>query len=93
MHRKHLIPFWRLNVSFDQFQEYLKKSIDASHKDLFIASVDGEPVCYGIIYKVAKDNIRHYYPYREFDRGGHIAIGNRIHRQNNRDCANREEIR
>ncbi|WP_414752265.1 GNAT family N-acetyltransferase [Anabaena sp. CCY 9910] len=79
MQQKHLIPFWKLNISFAEFQEYLQKSLTADHKKLFIGSLDGEPVSYGIIYQVIKDNIRHYYPYQESDMGGHIAIGKREH--------------
>lgn len=77
MHQKHLIPFWRLNVSFEKFKEYLKKSLATDHKDLFITSLNDEPICYSIIYQVPYDNIRHYYPYQESDIGTHIAIGKR----------------
>ncbi|QCS51053.1 GNAT family N-acetyltransferase (plasmid) [Picosynechococcus sp. PCC 11901] len=79
MHQRHLVPFWKLNLSFTEFQKFLRKSLTAIQKDLVITSLEGEPICYGIFYQVAADNIRHFYPYQKSDIGGHIAIGERRH--------------
>ncbi|WP_128895898.1 GNAT family N-acetyltransferase [Longirhabdus pacifica] len=77
MHQKHLAPFWKLDIPFDEFQAYLKKSIDATHKDIYIASLDSEPVCYFIIYQVEEDQIKNYYDHDASDIGAHFAIGKR----------------
>ncbi|NDI36046.1 GNAT family N-acetyltransferase [Chengkuizengella sediminis] len=77
MHEEHLAPFWKLDVSLNEFQNYLKKSLEAEHKDIYIASLDDEPVCYFMTYKVSEDQIRNYYDVEEGDLGGHFAIGKR----------------
>jgi acetyl CoA:N6-hydroxylysine acetyl transferase len=77
MHEKHIAPFWKLNLPRPEFQTWLHQSIEAEHKDVYIGTFNGTPVCYLIAYSVKNDPIREYYDYQEGDLGMHLLIGSR----------------
>ncbi len=77
MHQKHIAPFWKLNLPMAEFKEWLHKSIEAEHKDVYIGTFNGTPVCYLIAYSVKEDPIRNYYDYQKGDLGMHLLVGPR----------------
>ncbi|NMH69013.1 acetyltransferase [Bacillus sp. RO3] len=79
MHQPHIAPFWKLNLPMPEFKQWLKQSIESDHKDIYIGSINGEPVCYLIAYSIEKDPIKEYYEYQNGDLGMHLLIGPRSH--------------
>ncbi|WP_406945935.1 GNAT family N-acetyltransferase [Halobacillus sp. SY10] len=77
MHQKHISPFWKLNLPMEELRPWVRKSIEAEHKDAYIGTYNGEPVCYLIAYAIEKDPIRDYYAYQNGDLGMHLLIGPR----------------
>ncbi|KKI90405.1 IucA/IucC protein [Bacillus sp. SA1-12] len=75
MHQKHIAPFWKLNLPILEFKEWLRNSIEAKHKDIYIGSFNEIPVCYLVAYSVKDDPIREYYDYQTGDLGMHLLIG------------------
>jgi hypothetical protein len=49
--------FWKLNLSIPTFKEWLHNSIEAEHKDVFISTLNGTPVCYLIAYSIKDEPI------------------------------------
>ncbi|MDQ0417468.1 RimJ/RimL family protein N-acetyltransferase [Croceifilum oryzae] len=79
MQQKHIAPFWKLNVSREEFSTYLDRSFGASDRDHLWLEFNGEPVSYMMTYQVKNDLIHQYYPYQETDLGVHIVIGPRAY--------------
>ncbi|QYF83996.1 acetyltransferase [Brevibacterium sp. PAMC21349] len=77
MHQNHIAPFWKLNLPMPEFKKWLHNSIEAEHKDVYIGTFNGTPVCYLIAYSVKDDPIREYYDYQKGDLGMHLLIGPR----------------
>ncbi|MCA1061273.1 acetyltransferase [Rossellomorea aquimaris] len=77
MQQPHIAPFWKLNLPLHEFEQWLRKSIDAEHKEVFIGEMNGEPVCYLIAYSVDKDPVKELYDYQIGDLGMHLLIGPR----------------
>ncbi|MGI8314301.1 GNAT family N-acetyltransferase [Halobacillus mangrovi] len=77
MHQKHIAPFWKLNLPMAEFKSWVHKSVEAEHKDCYIGSYEGNPVCYLIAYSVKEDPIKDYYDYQDQDLGMHLLIGPR----------------
>jgi acetyl CoA:N6-hydroxylysine acetyl transferase len=77
MHKSHIAPFWKLNLPMPEFKKWLHKSIKAEHKEVFIGTFNGTPVCYLIAYSIKDDPIREHYDYQEGDLGMHLLIGPR----------------
>lgn len=77
MHQPHIAPFWKLNLPMSEFKQWLKQSIEADHKDIYIGTFNGKPVCYLIAYSIEKDPIKEFYEYRNGDLGMHLLIGPR----------------
>ncbi|SDY01861.1 GNAT family N-acetyltransferase [Thermoactinomyces sp. DSM 45892] len=79
MQQKHIAPFWKLNVSREEFTTYLDRSFGATDRDHFWIECNGESVSYMMTYQVKNDLIHQYYPYQETDLGVHIVIGPRTY--------------
>ncbi|MFC0524430.1 GNAT family N-acetyltransferase [Pontibacillus salicampi] len=77
MHQKHIYPFWKLNVDWEDFKIFFHHSVTASHKRVFFGFINGEPVCYGIAYRIESDPLKEYYAYKPGDLGMHLLIGPR----------------
>jgi acetyl CoA:N6-hydroxylysine acetyl transferase len=77
MHQSHIAPFWKLDLPYTQFAEWLNRSIESDIKDVFIGTFNDVPVCYLIAYAVKDDPIQHYYHYKKNDLGMHLLIGPR----------------
>ncbi|KGP72097.1 GNAT family N-acetyltransferase [Pontibacillus yanchengensis] len=77
MHQKHIYPFWKLNLPYEDFKQFVKDSVHAQRKRVFIGFMDGKPVCYLITYSVPHDSIHSYYSYQEGDIGMHLLVGPR----------------
>ncbi|MGW9019252.1 GNAT family N-acetyltransferase [Priestia megaterium] len=77
MHKSHIAPFWNLNLPMLEFKDWLHKSIEAEHKDLYIGTFNDTPACYLIAYSIKEDTIREYYDYQDGDLGMHLLIGPR----------------
>jgi acetyl CoA:N6-hydroxylysine acetyl transferase len=77
MHKSHIAPFWKLNLPMPEFKQWLRNSIEADHKEVFIGTFNGTPACYLIAYAIKEDPVREYYEYKEGDLGMHLLIGPR----------------
>ncbi|WP_347861508.1 GNAT family N-acetyltransferase [Salimicrobium sp. PL1-032A] len=77
MHQKHIAPFWKLDLPMEDFKEWVRKSVEAEHKDCFIGTYEGKPVCYVIAYRIKEDPIKDYYDHQSGDLGMHLLIGDR----------------
>jgi acetyl CoA:N6-hydroxylysine acetyl transferase len=79
MHQPHIAPFWKLNLPMSEFKQWLRNSIEAEHKDIYIGTINGEQVCYLIAYSIENDPIREFYEYQNGDIGMHLLIGPRAY--------------
>ena len=77
MHQKHISPFWKLDLPMEELRSWVRKSVEAEHKDGYIGTYNGKPVCYLVAYAIEKDPIRDYYDYQNGDLGMHLLIGPR----------------
>jgi RimJ/RimL family protein N-acetyltransferase len=77
MHQPHIAPFWKLNVNRDDFQAYLTRTLEASHKRVFLCFLDQKPAGYLIAYSIQHDPIKEYYQAEHGDLGMHLLIGPR----------------
>ncbi|SFG15845.1 Protein N-acetyltransferase, RimJ/RimL family [Halobacillus alkaliphilus] len=77
MHQKHIAPFWKLNLPLSELKRWVHHSAEAEHKDCYIGTFNGEPVCYLIAYSVEEDPIKEYYDDKQGDLGMHLLIGPR----------------
>lgn len=75
MHQPHVIPFWKLNISVEQYRDHLQKFLADHHQTLFIGELDGLPMSYWEAYWVKGDILANYYDYQEADQGIHLLIG------------------
>ncbi|MGR9050618.1 GNAT family N-acetyltransferase [Halobacillus faecis] len=77
MHQKHIAPFWKLDLPMGEIRSWVRKSVEAKHKDGYIGTYNGKPVCYLIAYAIDKDPIQDYYDDQQGDLGMHLLIGPR----------------
>ena len=77
MHERHIAPFWKLNLPMGEFKEWLHNSIAAEHKEVYMGTFNGTPVCYLIAYSIKEDPIKDYYEYQQGDLGMHLLVGPR----------------
>ncbi|WP_191556838.1 GNAT family N-acetyltransferase [Metabacillus idriensis] len=77
MHQPHIAPFWKLNVSKEDFYAYLERSVKAEHKRVYLCFVDDLPAGYLIAYSIQHDSIRDFYQAEPGDLGMHLLIGPR----------------
>ncbi|MCM3718145.1 GNAT family N-acetyltransferase [Fictibacillus phosphorivorans] len=77
MHKSHIAPFWKLNLPMPEFKQWLRNSIEADHKEVFLGTFNGIPACYLIAYDIKADPIQNHYEYKEGDLGMHLLIGPR----------------
>lgn len=77
MHQKHIAPFWKLDLPMEELRSWVRKSVHTEHKDGYIGTYNGKPVCYLIAYSIEKDAIKDYYDYQTGDLGMHLLIGPR----------------
>ncbi|MFY0758419.1 GNAT family N-acetyltransferase [Metabacillus dongyingensis] len=77
MHQPHIAPFWKLNVSEEEFKAYLERTVKAEHKRVFLCFLDDRPAGYLIAYSIQHDSIRNYYQAESGDLGMHLLIGPR----------------
>lgn len=75
MHEEHVIPFWNLNISFDDYMKHLQRFLKDDHQTLLIGELDGVPMSYWESYWVKGDIIGNYYSFGEYDQGIHLLIG------------------
>ncbi|MDR6226412.1 GNAT family N-acetyltransferase [Desmospora profundinema] len=77
MRLPHIAPFWQLDVPLEEFRRYLNRSLSNPSRRHYMVHVGKVPVSYAMSYRVHEDEIRHHYPYRETDLGGHFVVGPR----------------
>jgi len=75
MHEEHVIPFWNLTISLENYRIHLEKFIQDDHQTLLIGELDGVPMSYWESYWVKDDIIGEYYEFDEYDQGIHLLIG------------------
>ncbi|HZG70902.1 MAG TPA: GNAT family N-acetyltransferase [Chondromyces sp.] len=75
MHEKHVVPFWNLNISLENYTTHLQKFLIDDHQTLLIGELDGVPMSYWESYWVKDDIIGNYYAFDEYDQGIHLLIG------------------
>ncbi|MFC0274037.1 GNAT family N-acetyltransferase [Metabacillus herbersteinensis] len=75
MHEPHVIPYWKLNIDRDAYQQHLQTFLKDSHQQLLIGEIQGVPMSYWESYTVEGDVISKYYSYDQNDQGIHLLIG------------------
>ncbi|ALC81263.1 MULTISPECIES: GNAT family N-acetyltransferase [Bacillus] len=75
MHEKHVIPYWKLNISLEKYKVHLQKFLQDDHQTLLVGELDGVPMSYWESYWVKGDIIGNYYAFDEYDQGIHLLIG------------------
>ncbi|MBT2759086.1 acetyltransferase [Mesobacillus foraminis] len=75
MHQKHVIPFWKLNISVKDYKVHLMNFLNDDHQTLLVGELDGIPMSYWESYWVKDDLIGNYYEFNEYDQGIHLLIG------------------
>nr|WP_246206778.1 GNAT family N-acetyltransferase [Virgibacillus ihumii] len=75
MHEKHVIPYWKLNLPFKDYQTHVEKHLTDNHQKLLIGELNGKPMSYWESYWVQDDLIGNYYAFNRFDQGIHLLIG------------------
>ncbi|MGP4038749.1 GNAT family N-acetyltransferase [Gracilibacillus sp. D59] len=75
MHEKHVIPYWRLNLPFKDYQAHVKEFLADDHQTLLIGEINGSAMSYWESYWVKDDVIGNYYEFNRFDQGIHLLIG------------------
>ncbi|MGM7719970.1 GNAT family N-acetyltransferase [Metabacillus sp. Hm71] len=77
MHEKHVIPYWKLNISLEAYKLHLQNFLNDHHQTLLIGEINGVPVSYWESYWVDGDIIGTCYQFEPFDQGIHLLIGNK----------------
>jgi RimJ/RimL family protein N-acetyltransferase len=77
MHEEHVIPYWKLDLSLEDYNQHLHNFLQDNHQTLLIGEIDGVPVSYWESYWVNGDHIKNYYDYEESDQGIHLLIGHK----------------
>lgn len=77
MHEAHVISYWQMDISFEEYKKHLELSLADAHQKLLIGNINGRPVSYWEIYWVKNDLIDGYYDFDAFDQGIHLLIGNK----------------
>lgn len=75
MQEDHVIPYWQLNKSIDDYEDHLRTFLKDDHQKLLIGELDGIPVSYWEAYWVSGDIIGRFYPFHQDDQGIHLLIG------------------
>lgn len=75
MNRPHIVPFWRLNKSFDELCVHFEQALRDPHQTLFIGMLDGTPMSYWESYWTKDDVVAHCYAPDPADQGIHMLIG------------------
>ncbi|SFS45472.1 GNAT family N-acetyltransferase [Marininema halotolerans] len=78
MHRPYISPFWKLDVSNEDFSAYLKRTTSTPGREHFIFELDGEPFSFLLTYLVRNEDLKdHYDDFDINDIGVHVVIGER----------------
>lgn len=77
MHEAHVISYWQMDISFEEYKKHLELSLTDAHQKLLLGNINGRPVSYWEIYWVKNDLIDGYYDFDAFDQGIHLLIGNK----------------
>ncbi|MFB5661916.1 GNAT family N-acetyltransferase [Alteribacillus sp. HJP-4] len=75
MHNEHVIPFWQLNFSREEYKNHLQKALADTHQSLYIGCLNGRSMSYWEAYWAADDIIGRYYHAQPYDQGIHLLIG------------------
>ncbi|MVP01934.1 GNAT family N-acetyltransferase [Paenibacillus sp. N10] len=71
----HVIPYWNLNVSREQYDAHLRSFLADTHQTLYLGLLDGTPVSYFEAYWTRSDVIGRHYEAHPADQGVHLLIG------------------
>ncbi|NDI36044.1 acetyltransferase [Chengkuizengella sediminis] len=75
MHQPHVIPFWNLAISLEDYEKHLQNFMNDNHQTLYIGELDGTPMSYWEAYWAKEDIIGQYYNVDPYDQGIHLLIG------------------
>lgn len=71
----HVAQFWRQDWPTAVWADEVRRQRAGAHSRPWLVSLDGEPVAYVEVYRVARDVIALYHPVAPHDLGVHLAIG------------------
>lgn len=74
-HSPHVIPFWNLNISRENYREHLEQFLENKNQTLYIGLMDEQPMSYFEAYWCQHDMIGKFYDALPTDRGLHLLIG------------------
>jgi acetyl CoA:N6-hydroxylysine acetyl transferase len=71
----YVIPFWKLNISFKEYEKHLEIFLADKHQTLYLGMIDGVPMSYWEAYWVIGDVVEDCYDLHPEDQGIHLLIG------------------
>ncbi len=77
MHEPHVIPYWQMDIPFEDYRNHLEHALADDHQKLLIGTINGRPISYWETYWVKDDLIGNYYDFNAYDQGIHLLIGNK----------------
>ncbi|MBS7530542.1 acetyltransferase [Hazenella sp. IB182353] len=78
MKRPYISKFWKMDISTEDFDRYLARTMSMPDREHFMFELDGEPFSFLLTYKVNNEILKDFYEdFEEEDIGVHIVIGER----------------
>jgi acetyl CoA:N6-hydroxylysine acetyl transferase len=74
-HQPYVIPFWQLDIPFEEYKIHLEKFLADQHQTLYLGLIDGRPMSYWEAYWVKGDVVENCYEPHPEDQGIHLLIG------------------
>jgi acetyl CoA:N6-hydroxylysine acetyl transferase len=71
----YVIPFWKLDISFEDYKQHLEAFLEDKHQTLYLGLIDGVPMSYWEAYWVKGDVIENCYESHSGDQGIHLLVG------------------
>jgi RimJ/RimL family protein N-acetyltransferase len=71
----YVIPFWKLDISFEKYEKHLEEFLADKHQTLYLGLIDGVPMSYWEAYWVKGDVVEDCYDPHPEDQGIHLLIG------------------
>jgi acetyl CoA:N6-hydroxylysine acetyl transferase len=71
----YVIPYWKLDISFKEYEKHLEKFLADKHQTLYLGLIDGVSMSYWEAYWVKGDVVEDCYDPHPEDQGIHLLIG------------------
>jgi len=75
MNQPHLANTWNYAYPADQWRRHMEVQYEGSYSRPYVISIDGRPMAYMELFRVAQDDLATLYDADPYDVGLHIAFG------------------